>query len=140
MRISTFCIPLSRLSLLTFLIGILMVFGCQKVEKPSKDATGQMKIVIEMDEPPESHTENITSGGDKLINPYSTIPVIGKVFMSGLSGLDHWKAYHPTLVSGTENPALIADTEETCLDCHDQSTSCNNCHGYVGVKLVTGDE
>lgn len=140
MRISTFYIPLSRLSLLPFLIGVLMVFGCQKIEKPSKDATGPMKIEIEMDEPPESHTENITAEGDKLVNPYSTIPVIGKVFTSGLSGIDHWKAYHPTLVSGTENPALIADPEETCLDCHDQSTSCNNCHGYIGVKLVTGDE
>lgn len=140
MRISTFFIPLSRLSLLPFLIGILTVFGCQKVEKPSKDATGPMKIVIEMDEPPESHTENITAEGDKLINPYSTIPVIGKVFASELSGIDDWKAHHPTLVSGTDNPSLIADPEETCLDCHDQSTSCNNCHSYVGVKLVTGDE
>jgi hypothetical protein len=140
MRISIFHTPFFMLVLFPFLIGILMVFGCQKVEKPSKNATGPMKIVIEMDEPPESHTENITAEGDKLVNPYSTIPVIGKVFTSGLSGLDLWKAYHPTLVSGTENPALIADPEEACLDCHDQSTSCNNCHGYVGVKLVTGDE
>jgi hypothetical protein len=139
-RISTSYIPLSRLALFPLLIGVLIVFGCQKVEKPSKDAAGPMKIVIEMDEPPESHTENITAEGDKLVNPYSTIPVIGKVFTSSLSGLDLWKAYHPTLVSGTANPALIADPEETCLDCHDQSTSCNNCHGYVGVDLVTGDE
>jgi hypothetical protein len=101
-----------------------------------------MAIVIDGD-PPESHTENTTSEGKKLINPYSTIPVVGSIFKSGLTGLDFWKVNHPNLVSGTHNPALIVETEdeeELCLDCHDQSTSCNNCHSYVGVKLVTSDE
>jgi hypothetical protein len=59
---------------------------------------------------------------------------------SSLEGLDYWKAYHPTLVTALHNPALKADTDEVCLDCHDQSTSCNNCHTYVGVNLVTADE
>lgn len=71
---------------------------------------------------------------------YSKMPVLGKIFKSGLKGLDYWKANHPYLVTGTANPALLADSEEACLDCHDQSTSCNNCHQYVGVKLIIGEE
>jgi hypothetical protein len=134
-----------KLSIIPLLLAsILFVSGCQKVDKPvrGEEVSGPMAIVIDGD-PPESHTENTTSEGKKLINPYSTIPVVGSIFKSGLTGLDFWKVNHPNLVSGTHNPALIVETEdeeELCLDCHDQSTSCNNCHSYVGVKLVTSDE
>lgn len=123
------------LLLLTF-----VAFGCEPVEKPSREGTGPMAIIIEVDEAPASHTDNTTSEGMMLKTSYSKIPVLGKVFKSGLKGLDYWKAHHPYLVTGTSNPALLADTDETCLDCHDPSTSCNNCHQYVGVKLVTGEE
>ena len=128
-----------------FLMSVFIVgaYACQKVEKPSKDAAGLMKITMEVDEAPDSHTENTTSEGKKLVNPYSKIPVVGSMFKSSLTGLDFWKANHPNLVTGTNNPALIVETEdeeELCLDCHDQTTSCNNCHGYVGVGLVTSDE
>ena len=90
-----------------------------------------MAIVIDGDAP-ESHVDNVTSEGGSLKKD--------SIFKSSLVGLDYWKAFHPTLVTGIHNPALIADPDETCLDCHDQQTSCNNCHGYVGVKLITGDE
>jgi hypothetical protein len=125
------------------LIAFLMVLGCQKVDKPVRGEEGSspMAIVIDGDSP-ESHTENTTSEGNKLINPYSKIPILGMLLKSKLEGLDFWKANHPILVTGTHNPALIVkteDEEELCLDCHDQNTSCNNCHGYVGVKLISGE-
>ncbi len=125
---------------LPLLLLLLMTLGCQKVEKPSKEATGTMKIIIEVDEAPESHTANITADGEIIETSYSKIPVLGKLFKSGLKGLDYWKAYHPDLVTGTDNPALLSDPDETCMDCHDQNTSCNNCHKYVGVKLISGEE
>jgi hypothetical protein len=131
----------SKFKIFIPLLLLLIVFlGCQKVEKPMKGGTGPMAIIIEVDEAPESHTENITAEGEKLVNPYSKIPIIGQIFKTSLTGLDFWKANHPNLVTGTHNPALIADPEETCLDCHDQNTSCNNCHSYVGAKLITGEE
>jgi hypothetical protein len=125
--------------ILPLMLMLLMAFCCQKVDKPvrGEEGSGPMAIVIDGDAP-ESHTENTTSEGKKLVNPYSKIPVIGAVFKSGLIGLDFWKANHPNLVTGTHIPALKDDPEEICLDCHDQSTSCNNCHSYVGVKLITG--
>ncbi len=132
-----------RFILLPLLLLALIAFGCQKVEKPVRNGTGPMAIIIDADEPPESHTETTTSEGNKLVSPYSKIPVLGSMFKSGLKGLDFWKANHPNLVTGTHNPALIVesdDEEELCLDCHDQSTSCNNCHSYVGVKMVSGGE
>lgn len=132
-------------TLIPLLLLLFMAFGCQEVDKPVRGEAGSspMTIVIDADEAPESHTENTTSEGKKLLNPYSKIPVFGAIFKSSLTGLDFWKANHPNLVTGTHNPALIVETEdeeETCLDCHDQQTSCNNCHGYVGVKLITSDE
>jgi hypothetical protein len=129
-----------KLSVILLLAAGLMMYGCQKVEKPLRDGSGPLAIIIEVDEAPESHTDNVTSEGEVLQTPYSRIPVLGTLFKSSLSGLDYWKANHPNLLTGTDNPALIADPDEACLDCHEISTSCNNCHGYVGVKLVSGEE
>lgn len=138
-------IQISRFKLMIPLLMLLLIaFGCQKVDKPvrGEEDSGPMAIVIDGDSP-ESHTENTTSEGKKLVNPYSKMPVVGSIFKSSLTGLEFWKANHPNLVTGAHNPMLIVETEdeeESCLDCHDQKTSCNNCHGYVGVKLITGDE
>ncbi|MBI5407822.1 MAG: hypothetical protein HZA14_00485 [Nitrospirae bacterium] len=121
------------------LVLMLMVIGCQKVEKPTRDAKGPMAIVIEVDEAPQSHIANTTAEGKALVNPYSSIPVVGQMFKSGLKGLDFWKANHPNLVTGVKKPALLADAEESCLDCHNEQTSCNNCHSYVGVNLVSAE-
>ncbi len=132
-----FTIPLLLLVLIT-------AFGCTKVDKPvrGEEGSGPMAIVIDGD-PPESHTANTTSEGNKLVNPYSKIPIVGSIFKSSLTGLDFWKANHPNLLTGTHNPQLkdvTEDEEELCLDCHEAKTSCNNCHGYVGVKMITGSE
>lgn len=140
MTYSKFVIRNSKFIIILLLLFTLTAFGCQKVEKPSREGTGPMAIVIEVDEAPDSHTANTTSEGDILKTRYENMPVLGKVFKTGLKGLDYWKANHPYLVTGTKNPALIADSDEACIDCHDQSTSCNNCHQYVGVKLVEADE
>jgi hypothetical protein len=119
------------------LVLMLAAFGCTKVDKPvrgDEDDSKPMNIVIDGDAP-ESHSANTTSEGVSLKKP--------SMFSSSLEGLDYWKAFHPTLLTGTHNPQLIVateDEEEMCLDCHDQSTSCNNCHSYVGVKLITADE
>lgn len=117
------------------LLLALMVYACQKVEKPSREATGPMSIIIDIDIAPDSHTANTTWDGEELI-PYQEIPVIGKIFRTRLKGIDYWRVYHPYLVTGTTDPALLADPDERCLDCHDQNTSCNNCHQYVGAKLI----
>jgi hypothetical protein len=119
--------------IIPLLLLMLLAFGCTKVDKPvrGEEGSGPMAIVIDGDAP-ESHVDNVTSEGVSLKKD--------SIFKSSLEGLDYWKAFHPTLVTGTHNPALTADPDETCLDCHDQQTSCNNCLGYVGVKLVTGDE
>ena len=129
------------------MLFLITAFGCTKVDKPvrGEEGTGTMTIVIDGDpeDAPDSHRERMTSEGTRLVNPYSSFPVIGSIFKSGLTGLDFWKAYHPDLVTGTHNPELIVateDEEESCLDCHDQETSCNNCHSYVGVNLITTDE
>jgi hypothetical protein len=139
-QISNFKLTIPLLLILLMILAI----GCQKVDKPvrGEEDSSPMAIVIDGDAP-DSHIANTTSEGKKLVNPYSKIPVVGSMFQSSLKGLDFWKAYHPNLVTGTHNPALIVETEdeeELCLDCHDQSTSCNNCHGYVGVKLITAEE
>ncbi|UCD35180.1 MAG: hypothetical protein JSU90_12965 [Nitrospiraceae bacterium] len=128
-------------SLMPLLMLLLIAAGCQKVDKPVRGEEGSspMAIVIEVDEAPESHTSNTTFEGERLVNPYSSVPVVGSLFRSSLKGIEFWKAHHPNLVTGLHNPALKADTEETCLDCHDQSTSCNNCHSYVGVGMVSAD-
>ena len=129
---SKFIIPLLMLLL-------LIAFGCTNIDKPvrGEEGAGPMTIVIDGDpeDAPESHSKGITSEGTSLKADMFT--------SSSLEGLDYWKVYHPTLVTGTEDPELIVateDEEELCLDCHDASTSCNNCHGYVGVKLITSAE
>ena len=141
-----------QISNFKFIVSLLVLvlitaYGCTKVDKPvrGEEGTGPMTIVIdgEPEDAPDSHRENMTSEGTKLVNPYSGVPVIGSLFKSGLTGLDFWKAYHPNLITGTHDPQLIVateDEEELCLDCHDQKTSCNNCHGYVGVKQITSSE
>ncbi|MBI4688560.1 MAG: hypothetical protein HY756_12445 [Nitrospirae bacterium] len=114
------------------LFAVAFSFGCNKVEKPVRDGKGPLAIIIEAPEPPESHTADLKS-------PNATFPAVSKLFKSSLKGLDYWRAYHPTLVTGTNNPALMTDKNETCLDCHDPKTSCNNCHSYVGVKQITAE-
>ncbi|MBI5058118.1 MAG: hypothetical protein HZB61_16020 [Nitrospirae bacterium] len=137
MKNSKFKIQNLKFIILPLLMLVLMVIGCQKVDKPVRNGTGPMAIVIDVDQAPESHIANTTADGKPLINPYSTIPVVGQMFKSSLKGLDFWKANHPNLVTGTVKPALLADKDESCLDCHNEQTSCNNCHSYVGVKLVS---
>ena len=128
---------------LSLVIVAALAFGCQKVDKPVRGEEGSSPMAIVIDgTAPDSHTENMTSEGRKLVNPYSKVPVIGPLFKTNLKGLDFWIAYHPDFVTGPHNPGLITDNpdeEENCLDCHDQSTSCNNCHKYVGAKLITGE-
>ncbi len=132
--------------IIPLLLLLLIAFGCQKVEKPVRGEAGSspMAIVIDVDEAPESHTENTTSEGEKLVNPYSKIPILGSMFKSSLKGLDFWKANHPNFTTGTINPQFIYKDEDgelvSCLDCHEQKTSCNNCHSYIGVKRVSGGE
>lgn len=46
-HISNFTFTIIPLLLLT-----LVVFGCQKVEKPSREGTGHMAIIIDVDEAP----------------------------------------------------------------------------------------
>ena len=116
------------------MLFLVMAFGCQQVDKPlrGEEGTGPMTIVIdgEPEDAPMSHSAAMA--------PDEETSLKADMFTSSsLEGLEYWKAYHPVLVTGTHNPALKADTDEVCLDCHDQSTSCNNCHTYVGVKLVT---
>lgn len=130
--------PISNVNLILPLLLLTLVFaGCTKVDKPvrgDEDDSKPMNIVIDGDAP-DSHTIAKTSEGTSLKKP--------ALFESSLEGLEYWKAFHPSLVTGTHNPQLIVateDEEEMCLDCHDQSTSCNNCHSYVGVKLITADE
>ena len=127
-----------RITNYKFIMPVLMLmliaaFGCTKIDKPvrGEDDSNPSHIVIDGDGP-DSHIANTNSDGVSLKET--------GLFSSNLEGLEYWKAFHPTLLSGLHNPALKADLDETCLDCHDQSTSCNNCHTYVGVKLVTGDE
>jgi len=134
----------SKFTILLLGLFVISAFGCQKVDKPvrGEEGTSPMAIVIDGDAP-ESHINSTTSEGTKLVNPYSKTPIVGKMFSSSLTGLEFWKANHPVLVNGTQDPALIVateDEEELCLDCHDQNTSCNSCHSYVGVQLITSSE
>ena len=44
--------------------------------------------------------------------------------------LDWWQTHHMDVVNR-------GDLErEDCLYCHEPQTSCNNCHGYVGVDAI----
>jgi len=46
------------------------------------------------------------------------------------SPLDWWQSHHPDMVNRGD---LL---QEDCLYCHEPETSCNNCHGYVGVNPI----
>ena len=124
--------------ILPLLVMLLVAFGCQKVDKPERGeeaVDGKLVIVVDLDpdDAPESHKNSTNDAGDSLENSTFT--------SSSLEGLEYWQAYHPVLVSGTENPVLKADTDEECLSCHSEpDTACNVCHTYVGVKLVKAPE
>lgn len=47
------------------------------------------------------------------------------------SPLDWWQTHHMDVVNQGDL------TQGDCLYCHDPQTSCNNCHGYVGVDPIT---
>jgi hypothetical protein len=47
--------------------------------------------------------------------------------------LDWWTANHPHFVTGD------VFSQRECMLCHVPDTSCNNCHEYVGAKLVRAD-
>jgi hypothetical protein len=44
--------------------------------------------------------------------------------------LDWWQTHHFDVVNRGDF------IREDCLYCHDPQTSCNNCHGYVGVDPI----
>jgi len=47
------------------------------------------------------------------------------------SPLDWWQTHHMDVVNR-------GDLEKSdCLYCHESETSCNNCHGYVGVDPIS---
>jgi len=45
--------------------------------------------------------------------------------------LDWWRTHHMDVVNQGD---LI---RQDCLYCHDPTSSCNNCHNYVGVDQIT---
>jgi hypothetical protein len=49
------------------------------------------------------------------------------------SPLDGWQTHH----MDAANRGDFAQAD--CLYCHDPVTSCNNCHGYVGVDAITSE-
>ena len=49
--------------------------------------------------------------------------------------LDWWTANHPHLVTPPED----VFSQRECMLCHVPDESCNNCHEYVGAKLVRAD-
>lgn len=46
------------------------------------------------------------------------------------SPLDWWQIHHFQVVNSGDFK------EKDCLYCHKAETSCNNCHGYVGVRRI----
>jgi len=46
------------------------------------------------------------------------------------SPLDWWQTHHFQVVNSGDFK------EKDCLYCHRAETSCNNCHGYVGVRRI----
>jgi hypothetical protein len=46
------------------------------------------------------------------------------------SPLEWWQTHHFRVVNSGDVP------ERDCLYCHKPEKSCNNCHGYVGVKQI----
>ena len=132
---------IKNLKLIVPLLMLLLVmsYGCTKVDKPARGEEaeeGKLVIVVDLDpdDAPESHKNGTNDAGDSLKDSAFTST-------SGLEGLGYWRAYHPVLVTGTENPVLKADTDEECLSCHSEpDTACNVCHTYVGVNKVTAIE
>ena len=47
------------------------------------------------------------------------------------SPLEWWQANHPTVVNHGDL------REQDCLYCHNADKSCNNCHSYVGAKVIS---
>jgi hypothetical protein len=47
------------------------------------------------------------------------------------SPLDWWQKHHPNVVNNGDL------REQDCLYCHNASKSCNNCHSYVGAKVIS---
>jgi hypothetical protein len=58
--------------------------------------------------------------------------VIDREFTSPVthSPIDWWQTHHPTVVNSGDIK------EKDCLYCHNAERSCNNCHGYVGVRRI----
>jgi hypothetical protein len=48
--------------------------------------------------------------------------------------LDWWQTHHMDVLNQGDL------SEADCLYCHNPQTSCNNCHNYVGVKLIAGSK
>jgi hypothetical protein len=46
--------------------------------------------------------------------------------------LDWWQTHHMDVVNQGDL------SESDCLYCHNPQNSCNNCHNYVGAKLIVG--
>jgi len=46
------------------------------------------------------------------------------------SPIDWWQTHHPNVVNSGDIK------EKDCLYCHNAERSCNNCHGYVGVRKI----
>ena len=46
------------------------------------------------------------------------------------SPLDWWQTHHMDVVNRGEIEKY------DCLFCHEPETSCNNCHGYVGIAAI----
>ncbi|MCL5075810.1 MAG: hypothetical protein M1136_09235 [Chloroflexi bacterium] len=51
--------------------------------------------------------------------------------------LDWWKTHHMEVVDrGVFGQNQVDFNLHQCLYCHEVQKSCNNCHSYVGVKLI----
>ncbi len=47
------------------------------------------------------------------------------------SPLEWWQKHHPNVVNNGDL------REQDCLYCHNPAKSCNNCHSYVGAKVIS---
>ena len=46
------------------------------------------------------------------------------------SPIEWWRTHHMDMIDHGDF------AEADCLQCHDATTSCNNCHAYVGVRAI----
>ena len=46
------------------------------------------------------------------------------------SPIEWWRTHHMDIINSGDF------AEADCLRCHDATTSCNNCHSYVGVRAI----